>query len=53
MIFKVYELSKLKSGSFNFFLMHGKNEGLQNDIIEKHLKITLTKTVKIHKAGKK
>ena len=36
MIIKFYELSKLKAESINFFLMYGKNEGLQNDIIEKH-----------------
>ena len=35
MIFKVFELNKVDLSKFNFFLLYGKNIGLQNEIIEK------------------
>ena len=34
MIFKNFQLDKLKINNYNFFLLYGKNEGLQNEIIE-------------------
>ena len=36
MIFKVFELNKVDLPKFNFFLLYGKNIGLQNEIIEKY-----------------
>ena len=36
MIFKVFELNKVDLSKFNFFLLYGKNIGLQNEIIEKY-----------------
>ena len=36
MIIKTFELNKLKKSSFNLFLLYGKNEGLQNEIIRDH-----------------
>ena len=36
MIFKVFELNKFDLSKFNFFLLYGKNIGLQNEIIEKY-----------------
>ena len=35
MIKKYYELNKTNLTNFNMFLIYGKNEGLQNDIISK------------------
>ena len=37
MIIKRFELNKNKINKFNFFLLYGKNEGLQNEIIDLHL----------------
>ena len=34
MILKNFELNKLDSNKFNLFLLYGKNEGFQNDIIK-------------------
>ena len=34
MIFKNFQLDKLNFNNYNFFLLYGKNEGLQNEIIE-------------------
>ena len=34
MIFKNFQLDKLNINNYNFFLLYGKNEGLQNEIIE-------------------
>ena len=36
MILKNFELNKLDADKFNLLLLHGKNEGLQNDIIENY-----------------
>jgi len=36
MILKNFELNKLDANKFNLFLLHGKNEGFQNDIIENY-----------------
>ena len=36
MIFKNFQLDKLNFNEFNFFLLYGKNDGLQNEIIEKY-----------------
>lgn len=36
MIIKSYEFEKSKSENSNFFLIYGKNEGLQNEIFEKN-----------------
>ena len=36
MIFKVFELNKVDLSKFNFFLLYGKNIGLQNEIIGKY-----------------
>ena len=36
MILKNFELNKLDFDKFNLLLLHGKNEGLQNDIIENY-----------------
>ena len=36
MIIKTFELNKLKKSIFNLFLLYGKNEGLQNEIIRDH-----------------
>ena len=36
MIFKIFELNKVDLSKFNFFLLYGKNIGLQNEIIEKY-----------------
>lgn len=36
MLIKTFELNKLKKSSFNLFLLYGKNEGLQNEIIRDH-----------------
>ena len=36
MILKNFELNKLDVDKFNLLLLHGKNEGLQNDIIENY-----------------
>ena len=35
MIVKHYQVEKLKLNEYNFFLLYGKNEGLQKEIIEK------------------
>ena len=36
MILKNFELNKLDTEKFNLLLLHGKNEGFQNDIIENY-----------------
>ena len=36
MILKNFELNKLDADKFNLLLLHGKNEGFQNDIIENY-----------------
>ena len=36
MIFKQFQLNKLNLDQYNFFLFYGKNEGLQNEIIERY-----------------
>ena len=36
MIVKSYEFDKSKKQNSNFFLIYGKNEGLQNEIVEKY-----------------
>ena len=36
MIVKVFEFNKLKTSNYNFYLFYGKNEGLQNEIINKY-----------------
>ena len=36
MIIKNFEISKISSNKNNIFLLYGKNEGLQNEIIEKN-----------------
>ena len=33
MIIKYYELNKLKTDRFKFYLFYGKNEGLQNELL--------------------
>jgi len=35
MIIKLFELDKIDLKDKNFFLLHGKNEGLKNEIISK------------------
>ena len=35
MIIKQYEISKLTTEKYNFYLLYGKNEGLQNEIVNK------------------
>jgi len=37
MIIKRFELNRNKINKFDFFLLYGKNEGLQNEIIDLHL----------------
>ena len=37
MIIKRFELNRNKINEFEFFLLYGKNEGLQNEIIGLHL----------------
>ncbi len=37
MIFKAYQFDKLDFNRFKFYLLYGKNEGLQNEIINKYL----------------
>ena len=37
MIIKRFELNRNKINRFDFFLLYGKNEGLQNEIIDLHL----------------
>ena len=34
MIYKYYQLNKLNISNYNFFLLYGKNEGLQKETIE-------------------
>ena len=36
MIVKAFEFNKLKTSNYNFYLFYGKNEGLQNEIINKY-----------------
>ena len=36
MIIKAFEFNKLKTSNYNFYLFYGKNEGLQNEIINKY-----------------
>ena len=36
MIVKVFEFKKINISKFSLFLFYGKNEGLQNEIINKH-----------------
>ena len=36
MILKQFQLKKSNLDQYNFFLLYGKNEGLQNEIIEKY-----------------
>ena len=36
MIVKAFEFNKLKKSNYNFYLFYGKNEGLQNEIINKY-----------------
>ena len=36
MIFKQFQLNKSNLNQYNYFLLYGKNEGLQNEIIEKY-----------------
>tara|TARA_B100000674_G_scaffold417289_1_gene367204 strand:+ start:252 stop:1229 length:978 start_codon:yes stop_codon:yes gene_type:complete len=36
MIFKHFQLDKLNFNNFNFFLLYGKNEGLQNEVISQY-----------------
>ena len=38
MIFKSYELSKIKERKFSLFLFYGKNEGLKNEAINNLIK---------------
>ncbi len=38
MIFKSFQLDKLDFNKFKFYLIYGKNEGLQNEVIEKYFK---------------
>ncbi len=45
MIIKSYELQKIKIENFNSFLIHGKNQGLTNDIVEKNLKPKLSNNI--------
>ncbi len=45
MIVKSYELKKTKIDNIRFFLLHGKNSGLINEIIENDLKTRLSKNV--------
>ena len=33
MIIKYYELNKLKADHYKFYLFYGKNEGLQNELL--------------------
>ncbi len=37
MIIKSFEIGKIDISKFNFFLIYGKNDGLQNQIINNHL----------------
>ena len=37
MIIKHFEFNKDKVDKFNYYLFHGKNEGLKKEIIEKFL----------------
>ena len=37
MIIKHFELTKDKISKFNYYLFHGKNEGLKKEIIERNL----------------
>ncbi len=39
MIFKAFLLDKLDFNKFKFYLLYGKNEGLQNEVIEKYFKL--------------
>ena len=39
MIAKPHELNKLIISKTNFFLFHGQNEGLKNEILEKNFKL--------------
>ncbi len=39
MIIKSYEVNKVNIKDYDIFLFYGKNEGLQNEIIEKNLQI--------------
>ena len=41
MIFKQFQLNKSNLNQYNYFLLYGKNEGLQNEIIENILAVTL------------
>ncbi len=36
MIFKAFNLDKLNFNKFKFYLLYGKNEGLQNEVIDKY-----------------
>ena len=36
MIFKQFQLNKLNLDQYNFFLLYGKNDGFQNEIIERY-----------------
>ena len=36
MIFKHFQLEKLNFSNYNFYLLYGKNEGLQNEVIDKY-----------------
>ena len=36
MIFKAFQLNKLDFNKFKFYLLYGKNEGLQNEVINKY-----------------
>ena len=37
MIFKNFELNKLNFNNYSYYLLYGKNEGFQNEIIEKYI----------------
>ena len=36
MIFKNYELNKKNFEKINLYLLYGKNEGFQNEVVEKY-----------------
>jgi len=51
MIFKTFQLNKLDFNKFKFYLLYGKNEGLQNQVIEKYLTLKFRGEISKYEEG--
>ncbi len=51
MIFKTFQLNKLDFNKFKFYLLYGKNEGLQNQVIEKYLTLKFQGEISKYEEG--